>query len=350
MALRADLPPDDGDAVARAATGDAEAFTVLFRRYFPLLVRFLERRGCDHARAEDVAQETLARAYRYLGGFDTARPLWPWLRTIALRVAAADAERRAVELAVGVTPDVATSDPVEGVLGRDALAESLRRLPRRHRDALVMRYVEDRDPSDVAAVLGLSRNSYDQLLWRARRGLAREYAKVSGAVLAPLAVRARRAANWVDTRIGTPFAGLVANAGDAATAAVGAVVVASSLSATVLGAAAPVPSALAGRAPAAVAEAGEAVRPAAAVPRRVAAPRSPAAARGEVVVERAYQAGPATARSRTSVGADPARDGTAHHMDVDTPESHTGAGVTASRTGGDGLICLMTELCDLPRP
>jgi RNA polymerase sigma-70 factor (ECF subfamily) len=199
MSASARIPSehDEDGALARAhLDGDREAFAILYRRYYPDLVRYVARRGADHARAEDVAQETLARAYRYFGGFDPSRPVWPWLRTIATRIAAVEAGRRSNEVLVddpATDAAVPGGDPVDAIAGRVTLAQAMRQLPLRQRDALLLRYVEDRQPSDIAASFGLTRTAFEQLLWRARRSLAREYAKVTTALM-PLALRLRRAA------------------------------------------------------------------------------------------------------------------------------------------------------------
>lgn len=356
MAAHADLPTvlDDGALARACVAGDPEAFALLYRRYFPDLVRFMERRGNDHGRAEDIAQETLARALRYLPGFDASRPLWPWLRTIAVRIAGNEAAARTSEVLVCDTPEGrGADDPVDAVAARSMLVESLRRLPDRQRDALVMRYVQDRQPADIAAVLGMSKNSFDQLLFRARRGLAKEYGRLSGAVLVPLSLRMRRAAHWVDTRIGAAFAGVISNAADFA---VGAVVVVASATAAISAVgtspAAAAPVALAGaEAPslAAVRRGANDITPGAPTA------RTPVARKGseDIVIERKVNVGPAAARSRTRVSGDPARgelpeEENEHVLDVPLL-GPVRTGGSYQHGGGPGYICRNTGVC-LTRP
>jgi RNA polymerase sigma-70 factor (ECF subfamily) len=347
----------DDEALARACVaGDVEAFAQLYRRYFPDLVRFLERRGNDHGRAEDIAQETLARAFRYLSGFDASRPVWPWLRTIAMRVAGNDATVRTSEVLVYDAPDgVDPVDPVDALAARSVLVESLRRLPDRQRDALVMRYVEDLQPADIAAVLGMTRNSLEQLLWRARRGLAREYGRLTGAVLVPLSLRLRRAAHWLDTRASAAWSGVVAGAGDVA---VGAVVVVASATAAVTAApgAKPVPAtttatvaAVPVAAPLAPSRPASGVRTSPGAPAARPAAPAPAQSSDDVVVERNTEVGPAAARSRNRVSPDPTREGSVQEDENDVRtrlvETHGGGGTHNS--GGPSLACLLANVCDV---
>ncbi|MGH2685723.1 MAG: RNA polymerase sigma factor, partial [Actinomycetota bacterium] len=76
---------DDGILVERHRDeGHVGSFEILYRRYFPRLVRLLAARLRDRDAAEDLAQETLVRALTHFDRFDASRPIWPWLKTIAL--------------------------------------------------------------------------------------------------------------------------------------------------------------------------------------------------------------------------------------------------------------------------
>ena len=56
----------DSALVQRAQSGDHAAFDELYLRYYTRIVRFCQRRLYDAYEAEDVAQETFARAWRAL--------------------------------------------------------------------------------------------------------------------------------------------------------------------------------------------------------------------------------------------------------------------------------------------
>jgi RNA polymerase sigma-70 factor (sigma-E family) len=67
-----------------------------------------------------------------------------------------------------VVPDLAQT-----VADRDAMLEALRRLPRRHRSVLVLRYYEDLSDSDIAQALGCSQATVRTHAARALRALRR---------------------------------------------------------------------------------------------------------------------------------------------------------------------------------
>ncbi|RPJ43239.1 MAG: RNA polymerase subunit sigma-24, partial [Chloroflexi bacterium] len=73
---------EEGDWVRAACQGDAQAWEQLVQIYQQPIFRLAYLLLGDADDAEDVAQETLIRAYRSLGSFDPSRPLRPWLLRI----------------------------------------------------------------------------------------------------------------------------------------------------------------------------------------------------------------------------------------------------------------------------
>jgi RNA polymerase sigma-70 factor (ECF subfamily) len=75
---------DDASLVRRCLRGDAEAIRHLVGRFQPevfgLCVRLLHHRQD----AEDVTQEVFLRIFRALRGWDSSRPLRPWVMGIAV--------------------------------------------------------------------------------------------------------------------------------------------------------------------------------------------------------------------------------------------------------------------------
>src|SRR2546422_322213 len=74
----------DETAVARARTGDANAFRVLVERHSRPLFRLAFRMTGTEQDAEDVVQETLLRAYRRLENFDERASFRTWIYRIAV--------------------------------------------------------------------------------------------------------------------------------------------------------------------------------------------------------------------------------------------------------------------------
>src|SRR5208337_1448030 len=78
---------DELPLVCRAQRGDTLAFDELTRRVRAKLVHWLRQRTGCWADAEDIAQQALFRAFKYIHQHDQQRPFSVWLYKIARRVA-----------------------------------------------------------------------------------------------------------------------------------------------------------------------------------------------------------------------------------------------------------------------
>jgi RNA polymerase sigma-70 factor (sigma-E family) len=136
------------------------SFEGLYRLAYRVAFRILG----DRAEAEDVAQETLARAVLRWSRLEE-RPEG-WVSRVASNLALDGYRRRARRRRVLSGP----MGVVDERMGERAdLVQALRSLPRRQREVVVLRYLADLSESDVAAALGCSAGSVKT---HASRGLA----------------------------------------------------------------------------------------------------------------------------------------------------------------------------------
>jgi RNA polymerase sigma-70 factor (ECF subfamily) len=160
-----------GDAVlVRAAQrGSEDAVAELFRRHWHDLHRAALLITGDAAAAEDIAQEAFLAALRALPRFDLRRPLRPWLHRIAVNRAIDWSRARALrrEVADGVA-DRAGPHADAATLPDDDIAAALVQVGVEQRAAIVLRYVLELTPGEIAAVLELPRGTVNS---RLRRGL-----------------------------------------------------------------------------------------------------------------------------------------------------------------------------------
>lgn len=78
---------DESTLVRRATDGEAAAWEPLVLAHQEAVFRLCYLLLGDPDEAEDAAQETFLRAWNYLKRFDPARPLRPWLLSIASNLA-----------------------------------------------------------------------------------------------------------------------------------------------------------------------------------------------------------------------------------------------------------------------
>lgn len=136
-----------------------ESFEELYTRGYGTAFQLLGRRS----EAEEVAQETLARAFVHWWKIRDYAEAW------VVRVAgnlAIDSWRRTRRLQHGAAPDSLAPEPD---VARVDLHRALHTLSRRQREVLVLRFLADLPEADVAKALGCSVGSVKV---HASRGLA----------------------------------------------------------------------------------------------------------------------------------------------------------------------------------
>jgi RNA polymerase sigma-70 factor, ECF subfamily len=167
--------------------GAHAAFDILCHRYHARLVDMLIRRTRDRGLAEDLAQETLLRAYQSLDTFDDGMPVWPWMRTIATNLATDHGRSPAGRsvptedepLIVAADEVSQVEDPSDQLGERQLLTAALSALNPRQRAAIGLRYLHGWSVAEVGRVLGMEANAVAQLLMRSRRRLCAEYKKIA---------------------------------------------------------------------------------------------------------------------------------------------------------------------------
>jgi RNA polymerase sigma-70 factor, ECF subfamily len=197
--------PDTDHLVEQARRGDAEARQQLLKRHRERLKRMvavrMDRRLAARVDPSDVVQETMADAARKLSQYLRERPLpfYPWLRRLAwerlirLHRQHVRSRRRSV---VREEPDAlllsdesvlqlahrfasSCSSPSQRLIRAEVQArvqEALVALPKRDREVLVMRYLEQIPFKDIAATLDMTEGAVKvrhlRALERLRRLLA----------------------------------------------------------------------------------------------------------------------------------------------------------------------------------
>jgi RNA polymerase sigma-70 factor, ECF subfamily len=146
----------------------AETSTLAFRVAFSVL-----RHRQD---AEDVAQDSFARAYRRFGSLRDRDRFKAWLVRMTWRLAIdhrrAQGRRAGYESAVDVpSPSASVVDKAAGEQRAERLWQAIDALPEKLRLVVVLAAIEEHDVSHVAAMLRLPVGTVKSRLFLARRRL-----------------------------------------------------------------------------------------------------------------------------------------------------------------------------------
>lgn len=164
------------ELLARATTAGSEAaFSVLFARYQPRLLRYCKSLLLDSEDAVDATQCALSVAARVLQGSEIKpRALRPWLYRIAHNEAMRILRKRSATCdGVGVEELslVAATDEQEVRERLRELMADLHQLPERQRGALMMRELSGLAYDEIAEALEISEGAARQTVFAARTGL-----------------------------------------------------------------------------------------------------------------------------------------------------------------------------------
>ena len=164
--------------IRAAQSGSEQALEHLYRRHWPWAHRAAYLVVHDAAAAEDIAQEAFLSAIRSLDRFDRRRPFGPWLNRIVVNRAIDWARARALRRETGAEFEAEAaperSAPDETPVYSDEVVAALRELSPEHRAVVVLRYLIDYTPGEIANALDVPRGTVNSRLRRALDRLGTE--------------------------------------------------------------------------------------------------------------------------------------------------------------------------------
>jgi len=175
--------------VSAAKGGDQRAFAELCRRYIPLLKRRIRQIIRNREDSEDILQDTLLSAYKYLAGFRAKSSFGTWIMTIATNNSLMLVRKRRNYPETGltyVTTDgkeveiLEVSDPLpnpeEVYAKRQAshrVTQAVRMLPPGFRQVVERYHQDEVRLVDAAKAIGITVGAAKSRLLRARNVLRR---------------------------------------------------------------------------------------------------------------------------------------------------------------------------------
>jgi RNA polymerase sigma-70 factor (ECF subfamily) len=172
------VPGDDGPLVRRVLEGDTAAYAGLVARYRDRLGRYAVRMLGNQADAEEALQDTFVRAYRSLARCTDADRFGAWIFGILVnrcRTHGAQRARRERTLVADETALARASvrDWSDGHAWRETIDWALAQLPPAHREAFLLKHVEDRSYEEMVELTGASVSALKMRVARAREMLQR---------------------------------------------------------------------------------------------------------------------------------------------------------------------------------
>jgi RNA polymerase sigma-70 factor (ECF subfamily) len=174
---RSRTTPDEA-LMGRVAEGDRLAMEVLYARHHVRVFRFVLRLIGDEALAEDLATEVFLDVWRHADRFEGRSAVSTWMLGIARFKALSARRRRAVELLdeeIAKTIEDPADDPAIVLEKNDTsrvIRNCLKRLAPHHREIIDLAYYHEKSLEEVAAIVGIPKNTVKTRMLRARMRLA----------------------------------------------------------------------------------------------------------------------------------------------------------------------------------
>ncbi|HOW89412.1 MAG TPA: RNA polymerase sigma factor [Elusimicrobiales bacterium] len=180
----------DSQILDKVASGDAEAYELIVRRYQGMLYDLAYRLLGDVSEAEDAVQAAFVKIYSALGSYERGRSFRNWAYTITLNIARNRLKRRRLisflpmfsSSARGEEDEAGLPEPaeagsapdvrLEGARLRSALEGAIAALPEDMKTPFVLFHLHGLAARDIAETMGVTPNAVSIRLSRARERLA----------------------------------------------------------------------------------------------------------------------------------------------------------------------------------
>ena len=155
---------DDRVLVERVRQGDASAYDLLVRRYVSRAMAIARRLLGNIEDAEDLVQDVFMRALNRLDTFDESRAFAPWFFRLLINAGINARKARAVRVTESEREDIPSREATPYDMAarheiRDRFRAALTALPPRQRLVISMFEVDGLSTAEIAATLGISRET-----------------------------------------------------------------------------------------------------------------------------------------------------------------------------------------------
>lgn len=158
------------EMIERAKQGNKQAFDELAKVHLPEVYNIAYRYGGNRADAEDIVQLAMLRLWQNLKHYDSARSFRPWFRRLVVNVCLNYKRKQKID-AKAFGTEKAKTDEVKEEKRNTTIFQLVAGLPFEQRLAVVYKYCEDLDVSEIAEIMNVPEGTIKTWLFRARENL-----------------------------------------------------------------------------------------------------------------------------------------------------------------------------------
>ncbi|MDR1341771.1 MAG: RNA polymerase sigma factor [Prevotellaceae bacterium] len=171
--------------IEQARKGDMNAFNILIERYYEGVLHLLKQRLGNVADAEDLAQQTFAKAFENIDSYSSKYAFSTWVYSIANNCCIDFMRKRRTGSTISIDKLVEDKDfnaknvqlnPEENMIAEQDIAETsllLDKLKPQYRHIIELRYLKEYAYEEIAAELNIPIGTVKTHLFRAKELLVR---------------------------------------------------------------------------------------------------------------------------------------------------------------------------------
>lgn len=166
---------------------EPDHFLCLSKRYENKLLRYIIRISkFSREDAEDVLQEVFIKTYYNLNGFDKELQFSSWIYRIAHNETVSAIRKKVVRPTVALEledlerfgDDFDMTKDIDNTYDRKIIDEALSNLDEKYREVLVLRYLDEKDYTEIADILKKPISTIGNLILRGKKLFKGEYEKL----------------------------------------------------------------------------------------------------------------------------------------------------------------------------
>lgn len=169
----------DAQLIARAQSGDEQAFATLFDQHKRRVYSLCLRMTGDMAEAEDLSQEAFLQLFRKIATFRGESAFSTWLHRLVVNVVLMHLRRKGLQQVSLDDVDASQDEPVKREYGDDdkrllhsidriTLSRAIEGLPPGYKAVLVLHDIEGYEHNEIAQILNCSVGNSKSQLHKAR--------------------------------------------------------------------------------------------------------------------------------------------------------------------------------------
>ncbi len=176
--------PEEDALVRRVEAGDGAAFEILYNRYFPRIVRFVQRRIDNRADVEETVQEVFINIFSSISGYRREAPFEAWVLGLTRRTIARRFKRKRHRMLPLQSQDEEVAEPLIPTLRREPSphehyeyrerlavirVRAERDLTDEQRDLFERHHLRNQPVREIAVLMHKSEDAVKSNLYRARK-------------------------------------------------------------------------------------------------------------------------------------------------------------------------------------